>query len=51
MVHIPVKITITNTVKLVQNGYSKIDKTEILMTNSSLMKVKGIGECNDFDMH
>ena len=27
MVHIPVKITITNTVKPVQNGCSKIDKT------------------------
>ena len=30
------------TVKPVQNGYSKIDKTKILMINSSLVKVKTI---------
>ena len=46
--HTPVKITIMNTVKPVQNGHSKIDKTTILMTNGSLkMKVKSIRECND----
>ena len=51
LVHTPVKITIMNTVKPVQNGHSKIDKTKILMTNGSLMKVKSIGECNDYDLH
>ena len=33
-----------NTVKPVQNGHSKIDKTMILMTNGSLMKVESIAE-------
>ena len=36
-----------NTVKPVQNGQSKIDKTKILMTNGSLMKIKSI----TFDLH
>ena len=41
-----------NTVKPVLNSHSKIDKTKILMTNDSLMKVKGIAECcNTFDLH
>ena len=45
------------TVKPVRNGHSKIDKTKILMTNSSLMKVESIAECsfgafcNTFDLH
>ena len=30
--------------KPVLNGYSKIDKTKILMTNGSLMKVESIAE-------
>ena len=29
-----------------QNGHSKIDKTKILMTNGSLMKVESIAECS-----
>ena len=33
-----------NTVKPVSNGHSKIDKTKILMTNGSSMKVKSIAE-------
>ena len=28
------------------NGHSKIDKTKILMTNGSLMKVESIAECS-----
>ena len=33
-----------NTAKPVLRGHSKIDKTKILMTNGSLMKVKSIAE-------
>ena len=34
------------------SSHSKIDKTQILMTNGSLMKVKSITEfCNSFDLH
>ena len=33
------------TVKRVLSGHSKIDKTKILMTNGSLMKVESIAEC------
>ena len=41
-----------NTVKPVLSGHSKIDKTNVLMTNSSLMKDKSIAECSDsFDLH
>ena len=32
--------------KLCENGHSKIDKTKILMTNGSLMKVESIAECS-----
>ena len=32
-------VVLINAVKPVLNGHSKIDKTEILMTNGSLMKV------------
>ena len=44
---------IQNTVKPVLWGHSKIEKTNILMTNGSLMKVKSIAECscNTFDLH
>ena len=35
-----------NTVKPVLNGHSKIDKTKILMTNCSLIKVESIAECS-----
>ena len=48
-----------DTVKPVLSAQSKIDKTKILMTNSSLMKVESIAECpawsgafcNTFDLH
>ena len=46
-----------NTVKPVLSGHSKIDKTKILMTNGSLMKVESIecfplgAFCNNFDLH
>ena len=33
-------------VKPVLSGHSKIDKTNILMTNGSLMKVESIAECS-----
>ena len=45
------------TVKPVLSGHSKIDKTKILMTNGSLMKVKSISEYSPwsilqyFDLH
>ena len=45
------------TVKPVLSGHSKIDKTKVLKTNGSLMKVKSIAECsfgafcNTFDLH
>ena len=45
------------TVKPVLSGYSKIDKTKVLMVNDSLMKVESIAECslgafcNTFDLH
>ena len=35
-----------HTVKPVLSGHSKIDKTKILMTNGSFMKVKNIAECS-----
>ena len=35
-----------NTVKHVFNGHSKIDKTKILKTNGSLLKVDRIAECS-----
>ena len=34
------------TVKPVLNGHSKINKTKIVMTNGSLMKVESIVECS-----
>ena len=34
------------TVKPVKNGHSNIDKTKILMTIGSLMKVGSISECS-----
>ena len=36
----------TCTVKHVLSGHPKIDKTKILMTNGSLMKVKNVAECS-----
>ena len=47
----------TFTVKPVLSGHSKIDKTKVLNTNGSLMKVKRIAECskrafcNTFGLH
>ena len=37
-------------VKPVLSGHSKIDKTKILMTNGSLMKVKRIAECSPWSI-
>ena len=34
------------TVKPVWSGHSKIEKTKILMTNGSLMKVESVAECS-----
>ena len=40
-----------HTVKPVLSGHSKIDKTNFLKTNGSLMKVESIAECcNTFDL-
>ena len=50
-------ITENNTVKPVLSGHLKLDKTNVLMENGSLMKVKSIAECstgafcNTFDLH
>ena len=54
----------TSTVKPVLSCHLKFDKTKVLMTNGSLMKVKSIAECskvlqnaprgafcNNFDLH
>ena len=35
--------------KTVLSGHSKIDKTKILMTNGSLMKVESIVECSPLE--
>ena len=37
----------------VLSGHSKIDKTKVLITNGSLMKVESIAECScyTFDLH
>ena len=46
-----------NSVKHVLRDHSKIDKTKVLKTNGSLMKVESIAECslgafcNTFDLH
>ena len=46
-----------NTVKPVLSGHSKKDKTQVLKTNGSLVKVESIEECslgafcNTFDLH
>ena len=41
----------SNTVKHVLSGRSKIDKTKILMTNGSLMKVENIAKCAFCNTH
>ena len=38
------------TVKPVLSGHSKKDKTKILMTNGSLMKVESIAECSPWNI-
>ena len=38
------------TVKPVYSGHSKIDKTKILMTNGSLVKVQSIAECSPWSI-
>ena len=41
-----------NTIRHVLSSHSKIDKTNILMTNGSIMKVESIAAfCNTFDLH
>ena len=48
---------LVNTVKPVLSGHSKIDKTKVLKTNGSIMKVESIAKCslgafcNTFDLH
>ena len=50
-------IQTTDAVKPVLSGHSKIDKTMVLKTNGSLMKVESIAErsqgafCSTFDLH
>ena len=40
------------TVKPVLSGHSKTDKTKVLKTNGSLMRVESIAEfCYTFDLH
>ena len=47
-----IPVLIYTTVKPVLSDHSKMDKTKVLMTNGSLMKVKSIAEfCNSFDLH
>ena len=38
------------TVKPIFSSHSKIDKTKILMTNGSLMKVESIAECSPWSI-
>ena len=38
------------TVKPVLSGNSKIDKTNILMTNGSFMKIESIAECSPWSI-
>ena len=38
------------TVKPVLSGHSKIDKTKVLKTNGSLMKVESIAECSPWSI-
>ena len=41
---------IYTTVKPVLSGHTKIEKTKILMTNGSLMKVKSVAECSPWSI-
>ena len=38
------------TVKPVLSGHSKTDKTKVLNTNGSLMKIKSIAECSPWSI-
>ena len=40
----------SNIEKVQKNGHSKKDKTKILMTNGSLMKVESIAECSPWNI-
>ena len=45
-------LTLLNKVKPALSCHSKIDKTKVLKTNGSLMKVKSIAKvCNTFILH
>ena len=44
--HATIKLLNLNTVKSVLSSHSKIDKTKVLKTNGSLMKVESIAECS-----
>ena len=47
----PVQFIATyNTVKPVLSGHSKIEKTKVLKTNGSLMKVESIAECSSWSI-
>ena len=39
-----------STVKPVLRGHSQINKTKVLMTNGSFMKVKSIAECSHWSI-
>ena len=39
-------LRLPGTVKPVLSGFSKIDKTKVLKTNGSLMKVENTAECS-----
>ena len=42
---------LNNTVKpVLSGGHSKINKTKILMTNGSLMKIESIAECSPWSI-
>ena len=43
-------VCIVCTVKPVLSDHSKIEKTKILMTNGSLMKVESIAECSPWSI-
>ena len=43
----PLRKGFTVTVKPVLNGHSKMDKTKVLKTNGSLMKIESIAECSE----
>ena len=48
--HLETEMNLTNFTKNNSKTYSKIDKTQILMTNDSLMKVKSIAECSPWNI-